>query len=125
MKAHEGTSFAHASYDGAVVVAVHGDLDVISAPAFRTALQRAVEAGRSLVVVDLADVSNLDSSGLAVVFGEQRLLPASQRMMLANVTDRMSRMLRLAGSRRSSTCTPRGSRNRGSTRSDLSGFTVR
>ena len=67
-----------------------------AAPAFRAAVQRAVETGRAVVVVDLTHVSFLDSAGLAVVFGTQRALPVSQRMVLANVPDRMRRMLRLA-----------------------------
>jgi anti-sigma B factor antagonist len=96
MTAREATSFTHAVHDGAVVVEAHGELDVSSAPAFRAAVQRAVEGDRPLVVIDLAHVSFLDSAGLAVVFGAQRMLPVSKRMMLANVPDRMRRMLRLA-----------------------------
>jgi anti-sigma B factor antagonist len=97
MTAREATSFVHTLHEGAVVVEAHGELDVTSAPPFRTALQKAVDTGRPLVVVDLTHVSFLDSAGLAVVFRAQRLLPVSQRIMLANVPDRMSRMLRLAG----------------------------
>jgi len=96
MTAREATSFSQAMYEGAVVVEAHGELDVTSAPSFRAALQRAVETGVALVVVDLEHVSFLDSAGLAVVFGTQRQLPVSQRMVLANVPDRMRRMLRLA-----------------------------
>ncbi len=96
MTAREATSFTQEVRGGAVVVQAHGELDVASAPAFRAAVQRAVEVDRPLVVIDLAHVSFLDSAGLAVVFGAQRLLPVSQRMLLANVPDRMRRMLRLA-----------------------------
>ena len=96
MTAREVTSFSQAMHEGAVVVQAHGELDVASAPTFRAELQRAVETGQPLVVVDLEHVSFLDSAGLAVVFGAQRQLPVAQRMMLANVPDRMRRMLRLA-----------------------------
>ena len=96
MTAREATSFSQAMHEGAVVVEARGELDVSSAPTFRAALQGAVETGRPLVVVDLAHVSFLDSAGLAVVFGAQRQLPVAQRMVLANVPDRMRRMLRLA-----------------------------
>jgi anti-sigma B factor antagonist len=96
MTAHQTTSFTQAVHDQAVVVHAHGELDVSGAPAFRQALQEAVQSGRPQVVVDLAEVTFLDSAGLAVVFGAQRMLPVTQRMVLANVPDRMRRMLRLA-----------------------------
>lgn len=97
MKARNVTSFTRSTYPGAVVLQAQGALDVVSVPVFRSALREAVDEGRPLVVVDLQQVSFLDSAGLAVVFGAQRQMPVSQRMMLANVPDRMSRMLRLAG----------------------------
>lgn len=97
MPARQPTSFSQTLHAEAVVVEARGELDVTSAPAFRTALQKAVDTDRPLVVVDLGHVSLLDSAGLAVVFRAQRLLPVSKRIMLANVPDRMSRMLRLAG----------------------------
>ena len=90
------TSFTQTLHEGAVVVHAHGELDVAGAPAFRQALGEATATGRPQVVVDLADVAFLDSAGLAVVFGTQRTLPVSQRMVLTNVPDRMRRMLRLA-----------------------------
>jgi anti-sigma B factor antagonist len=96
MTAREITSFSQAVHRDAVVVEAHGELDVVSAPTFRAAVADAVATGRPLVVVDLAHVQFLDSAGLAVVFGAQRTLPVSQRMTLANVPDRMRRMLRLA-----------------------------
>ena len=96
MTPHEVTSFSQTVHDRAVVVEAHGDLDVAGAPAFRAALQRAVAEDRPVVVVDLEHVSFLDSAGLAVVFGTQRQLPVSQRLVLVNVPERMRRMLRLA-----------------------------
>jgi anti-sigma B factor antagonist len=96
MTAREVPSFTPTLHPGAVVVEVHGEIDVLSAPAFRTALAEAVATGRPVVVVDLAHVAFMDSAGLAVVFGAQRTLPVSQRMVLANVPDRMRRTLRLA-----------------------------
>ncbi len=96
MTAREATSFSQAVHPQAVVVEAHGELDVLSAPAFRTAMADAVGTGQPLVVVDLAHVQFVDSAGLAVVFGAQRTLPVGQRMVLANVPDRMRRMLRLA-----------------------------
>ena len=96
MTTHEVTSFTQTLHDRAVVVHARGELDVLGAPAFRQALQDAVDTGRSVVVVDLEQVAFLDSAGLAVVFGAQRQLPVSQRLVLTGVPDRMRRMLRLA-----------------------------
>jgi anti-anti-sigma factor len=97
MTARESTSFTQVLHPRAVVVEAHGELDVVSAPAFRAAVADAVATGLPLVVLDLAHVQFVDSAGLAVVFGAQRTLPVSQHLTLANVPDRMRRMLRLAG----------------------------
>lgn len=97
MTARAGTSFTQVVHGGAVVLEAHGALDVLSVPLFRAAMADAVAVDRPLVVVDLDDVAFLDSAGLAVVFGAQRELPPTKRMMLANVPARMSRTLRLAG----------------------------
>jgi anti-anti-sigma factor len=96
MTAREHTSFGRALYPDAAVVEAHGELDVVAAPAFRSALADAVATGRRLVVVDMAHVQFIDSAGLSVVFAAQRALPVSQRLVLAGVPDRMRRMLRLA-----------------------------
>jgi anti-sigma B factor antagonist len=90
------TSFTQTVHEQATVIHGHGELDVAGAPAFRQALQEAIATGRPNVVVDLAEITFLDSAGLAVVFGTQRTLPVSQRMVLVNVPARMRRMLRLA-----------------------------
>ena len=91
------TSFSVTVGARAAVVEASGELDTTSVGAFRQALEAAVQAGRPLVVVDLARVSFLDSAGLAVVFGVQRTLPTEQRLALGNVPQRMLRTLRLAG----------------------------
>jgi anti-sigma B factor antagonist len=53
-----------ASRDGANVLSVHGDLDVSTASRLGTDVVAALATGVALVVVDLSDVSFLDSSGL-------------------------------------------------------------
>lgn len=78
------------------MVRATGEVDAASSSALRAALQRAVATGRPLVVVDLAEVTFLDSSGLSVVFGVQRELPVDQQLVLGNVPTRMLRTMRLA-----------------------------
>ena len=50
-----------------MVVEVAGDLDMATAPQLRDGLQRVLEAGTHNVVVDLAGVGFMDSSGLGAL----------------------------------------------------------
>ncbi|GAB7044448.1 MULTISPECIES: STAS domain-containing protein [Catenuloplanes] len=55
--------------DGALVLAVAGEIDMSNAASFATALTAArTEAGTDSFVVDLTAVEYLDSAGLAVLF---------------------------------------------------------
>lgn len=96
MTARAATSFSVDETPRAAVVRATGEVDAASSAAFRAALERAVDTGRPLVVVDLADVSFLDSAGLSVVFGVQRELTVDRQLALGNVPSRMLRTLRLA-----------------------------
>ena len=57
------TTFERRALGTTVLVAVHGEVDILSAPDFKAAL---LEAGPNLAV-DLTDCGYLDSSGLAVL----------------------------------------------------------
>ena len=57
--------------DGTAVVALEGDLDLVSAAEAGEALQTA-QAGGGAVVLDLRELRFLDSSGLRVVLEAQR-----------------------------------------------------
>lgn len=96
MTARAATSFTVEDTGRTAVVRAAGEVDAASSAAFRDALVRAVDTGRALVVVDLAQVSFLDSAGLSVVFGVQRELPVERQLALGNVPARMLRTLRLA-----------------------------
>jgi anti-sigma B factor antagonist len=52
-----------------VVVAVSGELDVASAPALRQELYRVIDQHANKVVVDLAEMEFIDSTGLGVLVG--------------------------------------------------------
>lgn len=108
MTAREVTTFSVEEHEAVAVVRARGELDSASQASFRDALERAAASGRPLVVVDLQDVSFLDSAGLAVVFGVQRQLDVGRRMALGNIPARMQRTLRLAAVGSVVDCWPEG-----------------
>ena len=55
--------------DDVSVVTVAGEVDVYTAAQLRAVLDEEIGAGRSRLVVDLDDVSFLDSTGLGVLVG--------------------------------------------------------
>lgn len=60
------------SSDGAVTVAIGGDLDIASAPAVRERLLSLLCPGACRLVIDMSDVRYADASGLAVLVSTQR-----------------------------------------------------
>ncbi|BDZ44823.1 hypothetical protein GCM10025866_07320 [Naasia aerilata] len=54
---------------GVAILRLQGNLNMVSAPAVREAVASLVAEGSSRVVVDLADVPFLDSSGLGALIG--------------------------------------------------------
>jgi anti-sigma B factor antagonist len=66
--------------DGARVLQVSGEIDIIGAPALRAALMPALDDTR-LVVLDLSEVSFLGSSGLAVLVEAREQAQRSERVL--------------------------------------------
>ncbi|MHB8464943.1 MAG: STAS domain-containing protein [Acidimicrobiales bacterium] len=54
---------------GVAVLAVHGEVDVSTAPRLRQVLVEAASSGHDNVVIDLDGVDFLDSTGLGVIVG--------------------------------------------------------
>jgi anti-anti-sigma factor len=83
--------------DGAVIT-VGGELDFGSAAALRTPLLELAREGRNPVVVDLADLAFIDSSGLSLlVQAKQRLEAGGHRFELRNAPPAVRRVLEIAG----------------------------
>ncbi len=81
-----------------VVVHVAGEIDVYSAPALRERLDDEIGGGQHDIVVDLTDVSFMDSTGLGVLVGrlkQIRLNDGSMRLVAAN--DRVLKVFTITG----------------------------
>ena len=84
--------------DGAVIVAIGGDLDIASAPAVRERLLSLLRPGACRLVIDMSAVRYADASGLAVLVGSRRrarLLGGSLR--LAAPSPEVARVLSATG----------------------------
>jgi anti-anti-sigma factor len=66
--------------DDASVIAVAGELDLSTVPALRGALSGAAERGVSRLVIDLTEVSFIDSVGVGAVLHAKRRLPEDGRL---------------------------------------------
>ena len=56
------------------VVTAEGEIDIFTAPEFKERIARAIDAGREVVVVDLAGTTFIDSSSLGVLISAHRRL---------------------------------------------------
>jgi anti-sigma B factor antagonist len=73
-------SVAGESHDDRAVITVHGELDMLTVPELRTALAEAIEGGAKRLLLDLTDVSFIDSVSLAAIVNARRGLGESGRV---------------------------------------------
>ena len=84
--------------DGWTVVSVAGEVDVATAPALRTRLIDLVADGCRRLVVDLAWVDFIDSTGLGVLIGTlKRIRSHDGEMVLVMDDPRVSRIFDITG----------------------------
>ncbi len=85
--------------DGDVaVVRVHGEIDVYTAPVLREALDKHVAAGRTRFVVDLSDVSFMDSTALGVLVGRLKIVRTQEgSLRVVVVQERVRRVFAITG----------------------------
>jgi anti-sigma B factor antagonist len=76
-----------------VVLSVRGELDVATAPEFRTRLNAAVDAGQSRLVIDLRAVSFLDSVALATLLHARRRMGEDGRLAVVVAADSYVRLI--------------------------------
>ena len=83
-------------WPGALIVA-SGELDVQSVPELKERLTEAVDAGTKRVVVDLADVSFIDSLSLSALVGARRRLGEDGRLAVVAVHEYVRLILQATG----------------------------
>jgi anti-sigma B factor antagonist len=87
---------ASATPDGAVVLTMEGEFDLASAPTIREHLAAARAGGPSAVVLDMAEVTFLDSSALRELLrAEAALRTAGAPLILAALRPAVARLLEL------------------------------
>lgn len=82
--------------DGYVIAALTGELDLAEAPGLRKTLTRLVRSETPLIVIDAADLTFLDSSGIGVMVAthnQQETL--GRHFVIANLTEAAGRPVRL------------------------------
>ena len=95
MKAEERLSLDQSEMEGASIVRPVGEVDVFTAPLLRERLVELVEGGARRLIVDLSEVSFLDSTGLAVLVGVwQRMRNHDGFFAVAAANERIERVLR-------------------------------
>lgn len=79
-------------------VALHGEVDVLTVDQVRVALAEAIAGAPRAIVVDLAELQFIDSTGLgALVFGFQRARDAGIAFRLTRASRGIRQVLVLSG----------------------------
>jgi anti-anti-sigma factor len=80
-----------------MVITIHGDLDIVTSPQLDECLTRAQSTHRR-IILDLAGVDFLDTSGLAVIVGHwKKLESAGGTLALAGARYRYNKTLWITG----------------------------
>ena len=75
-----------------------GEIDVYTAPLLREALDEQMAAGRTDLVVDLDEVTFLDSTGLGVLVGRLKLVRGQNgTLRIVSAQDRILKVFRITG----------------------------
>jgi anti-sigma B factor antagonist len=82
--------------DRTAVLQPTGRLNMVAAPAFKSLVEETVESGRTRIVVDLGQVTFIDSSGLgALIAGLKATRQAGGDLRIAEVPEQVLTVLRL------------------------------
>lgn len=82
--------------NGVLVVSVDQDrIDAASAIAFKDQMRQVTQASSGRVVLDLAQVAFIDSSGLGAIVGAMKALAPSRNLELSGLTATVKKVFRL------------------------------
>jgi anti-sigma B factor antagonist len=94
----ETFAITHRSVDDRTcVVTVEGDLDLASAPLLRRTLVELHGKGYTRYVLDMSQLTHMDSMGLGVLVGFHKRLDRDKRLALAGVPPKQRKLLELTG----------------------------
>ena len=86
------------AFGDVTLVRARGDIDLYSAPTLRTQLLELIAAGQRCLVVDLSEVTFLDSSGLGVLVGALKRVRADDGWVrLVCPDERLFKLFRVTG----------------------------
>jgi anti-sigma B factor antagonist len=87
----------HEPEKGLSVLSAEGELDLASAPSLKWALTDVLSDGGRRIVVDLSQVTFIDSTALGVLVGVHRSLPAGARLAIVCTHDEVMNIFELTG----------------------------
>lgn len=80
------------------LIELSGEVDLYNAPAFKQRLVEAIESGKREVVIDLTDVSFIDSTTLGVLVGGlKRLRPEGGNLRLVCSNENIVKIFEITG----------------------------
>jgi anti-sigma B factor antagonist len=79
--------------DGSVLLTIAGELDIATVPVVRDRLSAVIDAGARRLVVDLRDVSFMDSTGLAAFIHAKMRLGDEGNLTLVMEPDSYARLI--------------------------------
>lgn len=85
--------------DANLVVEIRGELDLLTAETFRNLVEKDLTRNKSLnLILDMEEVTFIDSSGLGVILGRyRRIREQGGKMAITAVKPHVFRILELAG----------------------------
>lgn len=95
--AHPFTIYKRDLDEHTVVISVEGELDLSTAPRLKWMLTDALGVDESKVVVDLAQVSFMDSTALGVLVAAQRKLDSPARLAIVCTSERVLQIFEFSG----------------------------
>ncbi len=88
------TSLRH--HDDVPVLDVTGEIDIYTTPQFKDAVSAAIDEGKPSIVINMTQVSYMDSSGFGTLLSAtKRLRPVEGGLYLTGCNEAISRMLQI------------------------------